>query len=124
MLLHRPSIGALATAIALAFFTGCTDVNDVATAVTLKLESVDGIAVPAPLTSAAGKPATIGSGFLQGNNWGHACGFSVGLAEGPLTFTQVPDCRLHPGEERTFTLTLLDSRFPSGSHTYRFIPES
>ena len=123
MLLPRPPIGALFPAIALGFLSGCTDPNDVATAVTLSLESVDGTAIPARFTSSGGKPATIGRGFLQGNNWGHACGFSVGLAEGPLTFAEIPDCRLRPGEERSFSVTLLDSRFPGGTHTYRFVPE-
>ena len=123
MLLSSPSSRSYLPAMTLAFFTACTDANDVATAVTLTLESVNGVAIPARLTSVAGKPATIGRGFLQGNNWGHACGFSVGLAEGPLTFAEIPDCRLHPGEARTFTVTLLDSRFPGGSHSYRFIPE-
>jgi hypothetical protein len=123
MLLRRPSSGVLLPVITLAFVGACTDANDVATAVTLTLESVDGAAIPARLTSVAGKPATIGRGFLQGTNWGHACGFSVGLAEGPLTFTEIPGCRLQPGEARTFTVTLLDSRFPAGSHTYRFIPQ-
>jgi hypothetical protein len=105
------------------FSLACGDANDVATAVTLTLYSVDGVVIPAPMASAAGKPATIGRGFLQGNNWGHACGFSVGLAEGPLTFAEIPACRLHPGQERTFKVTFLDSRFPPGEHTYRFIPE-
>jgi hypothetical protein len=75
------------------------------------------------MTAASGHAATVGSGFLQGNNWGHACGFSVRLNEGPLTFAEIPDCRLYPGEERTFTVTFLDSRFPSGPHIYRFIPQ-
>ena len=123
MLLRRPPMRAVLRAIALLFLTACTDANDVAVAVTLRLDSVDGVAVPARFTSAGGKPATIGRGFLQGNNWGHACGFSVGLAEGPLTFAEIPDCRLHPGEARTFSVALLDSRFPGGTHTYRFIPE-
>ena len=123
MSLRRPSSSALFPGISLAFLIACADPNDVAVAVTLTLESVDGVAIPARLTSAAGKPATIGRGFLQGNNWGHACGFSVGLAEGPLTFAEIPDCRLRPDEERTFTITLPDSRFPAGSHTYRFVPE-
>jgi hypothetical protein len=123
MLLPYRSLRHILTILSTGFFAACTDTNDVATAVTLSLHSVDGVVIPAPLTAANGRPATIGRGFLQGNNWGHACGFSVGLAEGALTFAEIPGCRLHPGEERTFTVTLLDSRFPSGGHTYRFVPE-
>jgi hypothetical protein len=114
--------GILAT-LATGLSFSCGDTNDIAKAVTQTLYSVDGVVIPAPRTSAGGRPATIGRGFLQGNNWGHACGFSVGLAEGPLTFAESPDCRLHPGEERTFKVTFLDSRFPPGEHAYRFIPE-
>ena len=123
MPLRRPPLRALLPAIGLGLLIGCTDTNDVATAVTLTLDSVDGVSIPAPFTTALGKPATIGRGFLQGNNWGHACGFSVGTAEGALTFADIPDCRLYPGEDRTVSVTLLDSRFPSGPHTYRFVPE-
>lgn len=121
MSLTGSSIRALSAAIAVGF-SACSDTDTVATAVTLSLYSVDGVAVPAPFTSQSGRPVTFGSGFLQGNNWGHACGFSVLLAEGPLTFAEIPDCRLYPGEERTFSVTLLDSRFPGGSHQYRFVP--
>jgi hypothetical protein len=103
--------------------SSCSDPDGVASAVTLSLYSVDGVVIPAPMTSAGGRPATIGRGFLQGNNWGHACGFSVGLAEGALTFAEIPNCRLYPEEERTFTVTFLDSRFPAGPHVYRFVPE-
>jgi hypothetical protein len=35
----------------------------------------------------------------------------------------VSACRLVPGEERSFDLIFNDARFPSGSHTYRFIPD-
>jgi hypothetical protein len=123
MPLRTRSLCWLITILSSGSVAGCTDTNDIATAVTLSLYSVDGIVIPAPMKSSTGGPATIGKGFLQGNNWGHACGFSVGIAEGPLTFAEVPGCRLRPGEERTFTITLLDTRFPSGQHTYRFIPE-
>jgi hypothetical protein len=112
---------AVTGALLFSFVTGCSD-DGPAAAVTLMLYSVDGVVIPAPLTSAAGKPATVGSGRLQGNNWGHACGFSVGLAQGPITVVQVPACRLTPGEERIFTIRFTDSRFPTGDHTYRFIP--
>ncbi len=90
---------------------------------TLELYSVDGVVVPAPLVSPTGKPATIGRGFLQGTNWGHACGFAVGLIEGPLTVVEVGGCRLKPGEERRFDISFSDPRFPVGTHEYRFIPE-
>ncbi len=116
-------LGRILATLPIGLGAACADPNDLAKAVTLNLYSVDGVAIPAPMTSAGGRPATIGKGFLQGNNWGHACGFAVGLAEGPLTFAEIPDCRLHPDEERTFKVTFLDSRFPAGEHTYRFIPE-
>ena len=90
---------------------------------TLELYSVDGVVIPTSLLSPGGKRATVGSGFLQGTNWGAACGFSAQLAEGALTFLAVPDCRLKPGKERTFAITFSDSRFPAGTHQYRFIPE-
>ena len=116
-----PRAHAVLGAISIAFITGCSD-DGPARAVTLMLYSVDGVVIPAPMKSSFGKPATVGSGRLQGNNWGHACGFSVGLAEGPLTVVQVPSCRLDPGEERIFKISFTDSRFPAGEHTYRFIP--
>ena len=90
---------------------------------TLELYSVDGVVVPASLVSPAGKPATVARGFLQGTNWGAACGFAVGLAEGPVTYLDVADCRLKPGEERKFNITFSDTRFPKGTHEFRFIPE-
>ena len=103
--------------------SACKETSGPAVAVTLRLLSVDGVAVPAPLTTASGQRATIATGFLQGTNWGHACGFTVGLAEGPLTTAPVPECRLKPDEERTFSITFNDVRFPSGAHQYRFVPE-
>ena len=102
---------------------GCKETSGPAVAVTLQLHSVDGVVIPAPFISPGGKPATVARGFLQGTNWGAACGFSVGLAEGPLTYLAVPDCRLKAGEEREFAITFTDSRFPVGTHEYRFIPE-
>lgn len=116
-----PTARAVIAMLSLASIVACSDEGPAA-AVTLMLYSVDGVVIPAPLKTATGRPATIGTGRLQGNNWGHACGFSVGLAEGPLTVVQVPSCRLTPGEERIFNLTFTDSRFPSGEHVYRFIP--
>jgi hypothetical protein len=103
--------------------SGCKDTSGPAVAVTLELYSVDGVVVPAPLVSPGGKPATVARGFLQGTNWGAACGFAVGLAEGPVTYLDVADCRLTPGEERKFNITFSDTRFPAGTHEYRFIPE-
>ncbi len=90
---------------------------------TLELYSVDGVVVPAPLLAPGGKRATVARGFLQGTSWGAACGFAVGLAEGPITFLDVADCRLEAGEERKFKITFSDTRFPTGTHEYRFIPE-
>jgi hypothetical protein len=114
----------IACAIACVFsVSGCKDTSGPAVAVTLELVSVDGVVVPARLVSPAGKPATVARGFLQGTNWGAACGFAVGLAEGPVTFLDVADCRLKPGEERKFSITFSDTRFPAGTHEYRFIPE-
>ena len=101
----------------------CKETSGPAVAVRLSLVSVDGVGIPAPLTNSSGQRATIGAGFLQGTNWGHACGFTVGLAEGPLTTVSVPECRLKPDEERTFSITFNDVRFPTGSHSYRFVPE-
>lgn len=112
------------TCIAFLLIAGaCKETSGPATAVTLKLHSVDGTVIPAPLTTATGQRATIGSGFLQGTNWGHACGFAASLTEGPLTTVSIPECRLKQGEERTFSITFNDVRFPSGSHQYRFVPE-
>jgi hypothetical protein len=113
---------ALVTASLLAT-VGCNDTGDVAAAVTLTLYSVDGVAVPVRLRTAGGSFVTLSTGRLQGTNWGHACGFAAGLAEGPLTTVGVSACRLVPGEERSFDLIFNDARFPSGSHTYRFIPD-
>jgi hypothetical protein len=101
----------------------CKETSGPATAVTLTLYSVDGVAVPAQLTSYEGRRVSLARGFLQGTNWGHACGFAAGLAEGPLTTVAVPACRLAPGEERTFDIQFNDPRFPSGTHSYRFVPD-
>lgn len=105
------------------FLIACKDTSGPAKAVTLQLYSVDGVVIPAPLNTSQGARVHVGRGLLQGTNWGHACGFAVGLAEGPLTTVSVPDCRLHAGEERIFTITFNDVRFPTGAHDYRFVPE-
>ena len=101
---------------------GCSEMSGPAVAVTLKLESVDGVAIPTQLRTPGGALATIGGGNLQGTSWGHACGAVLNLVEGPLTAAAIPDCRLEAGEARSFTIALNDSRFPAGTHVYRFVP--
>jgi hypothetical protein len=101
----------------------CKDVGGPATATTLTLYSVDGVVIPVRLPTAGGRLVTLTTGRLQGTSWGHACGFAAGLADGPLTTVGVSACRLAPGEERSFDLIFNDARFPSGTHTYRFIPD-
>ncbi|HMA21389.1 MAG TPA: hypothetical protein VKO87_11350 [Gemmatimonadaceae bacterium] len=108
--------------IALMAFSSCSETSGPATAVTLQLYSVDGNVVPVQLRTPGGRLVTIARGELQGTNWGAACGFAVGLAEGPLTTVAVAACRLKPNEERTFPITFTDSRFPSGTHEFRFVP--
>jgi hypothetical protein len=90
--------------------------------VTLNLHSIDGKVVPAQGVTIGGRKVTVAGGKLQGTNWGHACGMALRLVEGPVTAADVPGCRLKPGEEKIFLLTLPDSRFPAGSHEYRFVP--
>jgi hypothetical protein len=98
----------------------CSDTSGPAVAVTLDLYSVDGIVIPVPTKSAAGKAISIGNGRLQGTNRGFACGMSLQLSEGPITAAEIPDCRLITGQEKIFTATITDSRFPPGPHVYRF----
>ena len=100
----------------------CKDTSGPAIAVTLELYSIDGNTLPVRLRSSRGDLVTIARGVLQGTNWGAACGFAVGLAEGPLTAADIPACRLKPGEDRTFQVTFSDPRFPAGAHSYRFVP--
>lgn len=100
----------------------CNNSLGPAVAVTLNLYSVDGIVIPSPISNPSGKTMTIGTGRLQGTNWGHACGMSLQLIDGPITAAEIPDCRLVAGEEKKFTATLTDSRFPTGAHEYRFVP--
>ncbi len=107
---------------ATALVVACSDTSGPAVAVTLKLYSVDGQIIPAPLKSAAGKSVTIGDGRLQGTNRGFACGMSLQLSQGPLTAIDVPDCRLLTGQDKKFTIVLTDTRFPAGLHEYRFTP--
>lgn len=121
--LHSGAFAALTFAAGILAAASCKETSGPATAVTLTLYSVDGVAVPVRLRTAGGQVVTLARGLLQGTNWGHACGFAAGLAEGPLTTVAVPDCRLSPGEERTFDLMFGDVRFPSGTHSYRFVPE-
>lgn len=105
-----------------AILGGCGDSVGPAVAVSLELYSVNGVVIPMQLRTPGGALVTIGGGRLQGTNWGHACGAALRLAEGPLTAVAVPDCTLRPGEEKTLTITLTDSRFPAGTHEYRFVP--
>lgn len=107
---------------AVAAVTACKDTSGPAIAVTLELYSIDDNVLPVQLRSPRGELVTIARGLLQGTNWGAACGFAVGLAEGPLTAVDVPACRLKPGEERIFQITFSDTRFPAGTHSYRFVP--
>ncbi|MEO5904259.1 MAG: hypothetical protein ABIQ55_09630 [Gemmatimonadaceae bacterium] len=120
-----PYCGALERALICTFAlttASCDNGLGPAVAVTLNLYSVDGVVIPVPLKSAGGKSISIGNGRLQGTNWGHACGMSLQLSEGAITAVDVTDCRLFTGEEKRFTATLSDSRFPAGPHEYRFIP--
>lgn len=100
----------------------CNNALGPAVAVTLNLYSIDGVVIPVPLKSPGGKTVTVGNGRLQGTNWGHACGMSLQLIDGPITAAEIPDCRLIAGEEKKFSATLSDSRFPGGAHEYRFVP--
>lgn len=99
---------------------GCSDTSGPGIAVHLSLYSVDRVVMPVQLRTPGGKLVTLANGELQGTNWGHACGVSFRLAEGPITAVEIGSCRLKRGEERRFTLTLTDSRFPAGAHEYRF----
>lgn len=78
--------------------------------------------MPVQLRTPGGRLVTLANGQLQGTSWGAACGAAFRLAEGPITSLDVPSCRLSPGDERRFTITFADSRFPAGSHEYRFVP--
>ncbi len=100
----------------------CSETSGPAVAVQLQLYSIDGVVIPAPVRSASGASVTLGKGLLQGTSWGHACGFSAGLAEGPLTTVSIASCRLQPGEERIFVASFNDVRFPAGAHEFRFVP--
>ena len=120
--LHHWSFkGSLVCALAIAT-TSCGNSVGPAVAVTLNLYSVDGVVIPAPFKSAGGLSIAIGNGRLQGTNWGHACGMSLQLTTGPITAVDVADCKLLTGQEKRFSVTLTDSRFPSGAHEYRFVP--
>lgn len=117
------ALASVATASMVLSTVACKDTSGPASAVTLTLYAVDGVPIPVTLRTAGGNLVTLSTGRLQGTNWGHACGFAAGLAEGPLTTVAVSACRLMPGEERSFDLIFNDPRFPSGSHAYRFIPD-
>lgn len=100
----------------------CSEASGPAVAVSLNLHSVDGVVVPVQLRTPGGTLVTLANGRLQGTSWGAACGAAFRLAEGPITGVDIPSCRLSPGDERRFTITLTDSRFPAGAHEYRFVP--
>lgn len=112
----------LATLACIAIIGGCGDTSGPAVAVTLRLHSIDGVVIPAELRTPGGRLVAIGTGRLQGTNWGHACGAGLTLTEGQITAIEIPGCKLKPDEERTFSITLVDSRFPAGAHQYRFVP--
>lgn len=106
----------------LAGLSGCGNSIGPGIAVALDLHSIDGVVVPMQLRTPGGRLVTVAAGKLQGTNWGYACGMALRLVEGPITTADVPDCKLDPSQEKTFTLTLADSRFPAGPHEYRFVP--
>ena len=112
-------LGVLALVAAL---SGCGDSVGPGIAVALNLHSIDGVFLPAQLRTPGGNLVTVAGGKLQGTNWGHACGVALRLVEGPITAAGVPDCKLTPGQEKTLTLSLADSRFPVGAHEYHFVP--
>ena len=105
-----------------ALVVGCSDTSGPGVAVTLNLHSIDGVVIPVQLKTPGGKLVTLGSGRLQGTNWGHACGAAFTLAEGPITAIEIPGCKPKRGEEVKATITFTDSRFPAGAHEYRFVP--
>lgn len=117
----RRSIEVLFVAALSITLLSCSDTSGPAVAVQLDLYSIDGVVIPVPAKSAGGKAISIGNGRLQGTNRGFACGMSIQLSEGPITAVEIPDCRLLTGEEKTFSATITDSRFPAGPHIYRFI---
>jgi hypothetical protein len=119
--MQRISLRVVST-MALIWMSACSDTSGPAVAVTLRLSTIDGVGLPVQLRTQGGKLVTLSTGLLQGTNWGAACGFAASLAEGPLTAVEVAGCRLKPGESRTFSITFSDSRFPSGSHDFTFIP--
>lgn len=109
-------------AIGAAALVGCSDTSGPGVAVHLNLHSVDGVVIPVQLRTPGGKLVTLATGRLQGTNWGHACGAAFSLAEGPITAIDVPLCKPKPGEDVKATITFTDSRFPAGTHEYRFVP--
>ena len=82
--LHSRAFAALTFAAAILAAASCKETSGPATAVTLTLYSVDGVVVPVHLRTAGGQVVTLARGLLQGTNWGHACGFAAGLAEGRI----------------------------------------
>ena len=113
---------AVLLAVVAAVLLSCSDTSGPGVAVHLNLHSVDGVVIPVQLRTPGGKLVTLSSGKLQGTNWGHACGAAFSLAEGPITAIDVPSCKPKPGEDVKATITFTDSRFPAGTHEYRFVP--
>lgn len=101
---------------------GCSETSGPAVAVSLNLHSVDGVVMPVQLRTPGGRLVTLANGKLQGTSWGYACGAAFRLAEGPITALDIPSCKLSPGDDRKFTITFADTRFPAGPHEYRFVP--
>lgn len=124
---HRSqSFARIALKSALAIFaslllSSCSNSSGPSLALTFTLYTLDGNYLPAAIRNADGKTITIGIGRLQGTDAGPSCGMSLQLITGPITSAEIPDCKLVKGEEFRFKATLTDSRFPSGSHEYRFI---
>lgn len=103
--------------------SSCSDATGLAVSQTLVLYTVDRSFLPAPVKNPDGRTFTIGVGRLQGTDVGPSCGMSIQLTSGPITSLQIPNCKLERGDEITFNATLNDSRFPSGAHEYRFVPQ-
>lgn len=101
--------------------SSCGDSSGPTVAVTLVLDTVDGLSMPAAVKGTDGRTFTIGTGRLQGTDLGPSCGMSLQLATGPIASVEVPQCKLTAGNAFKFKATLTDSRFPSGPHEYRFV---
>ncbi len=112
----------LALTLVVVALCACGDGEGPGVFVRLKAVTIDGQPLPITLPAPGNKQATIAEAFLVGTNWGSSCGVSVRLTSGPITAGSVPDCKLHPGDERKVSVALPDTRFPSGTHEYLFVP--